>query len=61
MPAGSEPLPLPDAWTKQLGFWSSQDERENGGMFWCDRFPRMLQESSWESEVELGMAAIGAR
>ena len=54
----TEPLPPPDAWTKQLGFWRSSDGTQNGGTFWCDRSTTALVDSRWTAEMETGMRAI---
>ncbi len=55
----TQPLPLPDAWTKQLGFWMSKDG-QNGGTFWCDRSTTALVDSMWTAEMETGMRAVVA-
>src|SRR5262245_33921753 len=53
----SEPLPEPDGWLKQFGYWPASAGEEEGGDFWTDRAPRELLDSSWPAELERGMAA----
>jgi len=64
-------IPAPIAWTKQMGFWGTDDDSAGAaavldsnlvtGQFWCDRRAHGVVESDWFREFAGGMSRVTAR
>jgi len=54
----SDPLPEPDGWMKQFGYWPATADGEEGGDFWTSHSPNELVHSTWPAELERGLSIV---